>query len=106
MGNLCLNGGIPWLSDTEGSLCFSHFLDRPTFKDNYSSLWSNLKTKIVNCNQTDGIAMSNFINNLDSQQNFLLLLGGLDLPFDDASITINKRFVASVVGKLHDLKAP
>ena len=22
MGNLCLNGGIPWLFNTEGSLCF------------------------------------------------------------------------------------
>ena len=46
MGNLCLNGGIPWLFNTEGSLCiiskentetvFYHFSDCPTFRDNYS----------------------------------------------------------------------
>ena len=26
MGNLCLNGGIPWHSNTEGSLCFVDFI--------------------------------------------------------------------------------
>ena len=71
MGNLCLNSGIPWLSDTEGSLCFiykgntetvnHHFTDCSVFKDNYSSLWSNLRIKSISFNQTDGIAMSNFI---------------------------------------------
>ena len=80
MGNLCLNSGIPWLSNTEGSLCFickestetvnHHFIDCPAFKNNYSSLWSNLKTKIINCNQTDGIAMGNFVTNLDSHRKF------------------------------------
>ena len=40
MGNLCLNGGIPWLFKTEGSLCFiceentetvyHHFIECPT----------------------------------------------------------------------------
>ena len=75
MGNLCLNGGIPWLFITEGSLCFickentetvyHHFTECLLFRDNYSSLWSNLKTKIINFNQTDGITMSDFITNLD-----------------------------------------
>ena len=59
-GNLCLSGGIPWLFNMEGSLCFickentemedHHFIDCPAFRDNYSSLWSNLKTKIINFN--------------------------------------------------------
>ena len=61
MGNLCLNGGIPWLFNTEGSLCFickentetvyHHFIECPSFRDNYSSLWSNLKTKITSFNK-------------------------------------------------------
>ena len=85
MGNLCLNGGIPWLFKAEGSLCFiskentetiyHHFIECPHFRDNYSSLWSNLKTKIINFNQTDGITMSDFITNLDPHKKVLLLLG-------------------------------
>ena len=68
-------GGIPRLFNIEGFLCFMckentetvyhHFIECPPFRDNYSSLWSNLKTKIINSNQTDGIAMSDFIPNLD-----------------------------------------
>ena len=89
MGNLCLNDGIPWLFNTEGYLCFiceettetvyHHFIECPPFRDNYSSLWSDLKTKIINFNQTDGITMSYFITNLDPHKKVLLLLGGLSL---------------------------
>ena len=96
MGNLCLNGGILWLFNTEGSLCFickqntetvyHHFIDYPTFRDNYSSLWSNLKTKIINFKQTDGITRSSIITNLDPHRKVLLFLEGLGLPFDDASL--------------------
>ena len=95
-GDLCLNSGIPWLFKTEGSLCFickedtetvyHHFIECLPFRDNYNSLWSNLKTKIINFNQTDDITMSDFITNLDPHKKVLLLLGGLSLPFDDASV--------------------
>ena len=70
----------------------------------YNSLWSNLKTKIINFNQTDGITMSDFITNLDPHKKVLLLLGGLSLLFDDASVVLIKRFVASAVGKIHKLR--
>ena len=96
MGNLCFNGGIPWLFNNEGSLCFickentetvyHHFIECPPFSDNYGSLWSNLKTKIINFNQTDGIMISDFMTNLDLHKKVLLLLGGLSLSFDDASV--------------------
>ena len=46
MGNLCLNGGIPWHFNTDGSLCFIckgntetvcyHFIECLPFRDNYS----------------------------------------------------------------------
>ena len=114
MGNLCLNGGIPWLFNTQGSLCFickentetvyHHFIECPPFRDNYSSLWSNLKTKIIIFNQTDGITISDIITNLDPHKKVLLLLGGLSLPFDDASAVLIKRSVASAVGKIHKLR--
>ena len=78
MGNLCLNGGISWLFKTEGSLCFickentetvyHHFIECLPFRDNYNSLWFNLKTKIINFNQIDGIMMSDVITNLDPHE--------------------------------------
>ena len=114
MGNLCLNGGIPWLFKTEGSLCFicegntetvyHHFIECSPFRNNYNSLWSDLKTKIINFNQTDGITISDFITNLDPHKKDLILLGGLSLPLDDASVGLSKRSVASVFGKIHKLR--
>ena len=62
MRNLWLNDGISRLSYTKSSLCLickqntemvnHHIIDCPVFNDNHSSLQSNLKTKIINCNQT------------------------------------------------------
>ena len=75
-----------------------------SFRDNYNSLWSNLKTKIINFNQTDGITMSDFMTNLNPHKKVLLLLAELSLPFDDASVVLIKRFVASAVGKIHKLR--
>ena len=63
-----------------------------------------MKTKIINFNQTDGITMSDCITNLDPHKKVLLLLGGLSLPFDDASVVLIKRFVASAVGKVYKLR--
>ena len=40
------------------------------FGSNYNSLWSNLKTKIINFNQTDGITIFDFITNLDPHKKF------------------------------------
>ena len=90
MGNLYLNGGIPWLFNTEGSLCFiykkntetvyHHFIEWPPFRDNYRSLRSNSKNKIINFNETDGITMSDFITNLDPHKNFIVA-GSTQSPF-------------------------
>ena len=56
----------------------------------------------------------NFIANLDRHNKMLLLLGGLQLPFDDLTANSIKRFVATAVRKiykirrerLHELEAP
>ena len=88
-------------------MVYHHFLEYLIipFRDNYiKSLWSNLKTKIINFNQTDSITMSDFTTNLDQHKKVLLLLGGLSLPFDDASVVLIKRFVASTIGKIHKLR--
>ena len=49
MGNFGINGGVPWLTNTDGELCLlckegvedvNHFLsDCPNFRDNRASLW-------------------------------------------------------------------
>ena len=49
---------------------YHHFIECPPFRDNYSSLWPNLKTKIINFNQTDVITKSDFITNLDPHKKF------------------------------------
>ena len=66
-------------------MVYHHFIERLPFRNIYNSLWPNLKTEIINFNQTDGITISDFMTNLDPHQKVLLLLGGLSLPFDDAS---------------------
>ena len=56
----------------------------------------------------------NFITNLDQHNKMLLLLGGLQLPFDDLTANSPKKFVVAAVGKiykirmesLHELGAP
>ena len=74
IGNVGLNGGISWLAETDGSLCFTSrednealchfFLDCPTFKPNFDSLWCNLLLKASNLNATDGTQISQFAINL------------------------------------------
>ena len=70
-----LNGGIPWLAETDGSLCFTckeenetlchFFFDCPT-KPNFDLLfWFNLLLKAFNLNAIDGTQISQFITNLD-----------------------------------------
>ena len=83
MGKLCLEDSLCFFCKENTETVYHRFIECLPFRDNYSSLWSNLKTKIINFHQTDGITMLNFITNLDPYKKVLLLLGGLNLPFDD-----------------------
>ena len=93
MGNFGLNGGIPWLTNTEDATCFvckqgvetvNHFLlECPGFKENFDSLWDKLKTNARHLNPIDGDQIVKFITNLDQHNKMLLLLEGLQLPFYD-----------------------
>ena len=117
MSNFGLNGGIPWLQNTDGAICFickeeiesaTHFfLDYSYFRNNFDSLWNRLKIKIAQSNQTDGIYICNFNTNLDGHNKVLLLLGELPLPFNnETNIQIN-RFISSAVRqeRLRELQA-
>ena len=108
MGNFGLNGGIPWLSNTDGAACFpckvdietvNHFLlDCPNFRE-------HLTVKVTKFNYIDGRQISEFIAKLDRHQKALLLLGCLPLPFDAATVTMITRFIAAAVGKIYKLRA-
>ena len=86
MGNFSFSRGVPWLSHTQGALCFickenvenvSHFLhDCTEFRQNFDSIWLNLKQKVISANPIDGLQIFDFISHLYRQQKTLLLLGG------------------------------
>ena len=123
-GNFGLNDGVPWNIGTNGSLRLickegtedvTHFLlNCPFFKENIDSVWLNIKARTMETNLLDGTQICNFISNLDRDSKVLLLLGGLPLPFDNATAILIKRFISSAVGKifklhtnkLRDLEAP
>ena len=79
-------------------------LDCSYFKQNFLSLWRNLKIKITVSSQADGVNICQFIDNLDSYHKVLLLSGGLCLPFDNVTNTLIKRFIAAAIGKIHKLR--
>ena len=108
MGNFGLNGGIPYLADTDGATCFvckqvleavKHFL---LLGRGLDSLWEKLKTKVRELNSID--QNLNFITNLDEHHKMLLLFGGLQLPSDNTAIYSINRFVSAVFGKTYKIR--
>ena len=93
-----LNGGILWLRNTEGTLCFicqqenetlNHFLFVCTsFRRLFDSLWANLVSKINNSNPTDGAHMSHFIMNLSQHHKHFCYQGAFPLLFDISTMTV------------------
>ena len=90
MGNFEINGGVPWLTNTDGELCLlckesvegvSHFLlDCPNFRDNRESLWSNLNQKVIACNPSDGMQISHFFK-FRQRTKDSIATGGSSSPF-------------------------
>ena len=113
-GNFGLNGGVPWLLNTEGTLCFickenvenvNHFLlECREFLINFHSIWLNLKQKIISASPIDGPQIFYFIHHLNQRNKVLLLLGGLQLPFDRESVTLITRLICSAVNKVFHLR--
>ena len=113
-GNFWINGGVPWLTNTDGELCLlckesvedvSHFLlDCPYFRDNLEYLWSNLSQKAIAFNLSDRTQISHFFGSLDREQKILLLLGALHLPFDQVTVNKVKRFISFATCKIHSLR--
>ena len=91
MGNFDLNGGIPWLCNTDGAICFlskvdietvSHFLlDCPSFWEHFDSLWADLKVKVTKFNDIDGRQISRVYCQTGSAAESAVTLGVSSLPF-------------------------
>ena len=69
------------------------------FRNNFDSIWLNLRQKIVSASPIDGPQIFYFIHHLNQRHKVLLLLGGLQLPFDRESVTLITRFICSAVNK-------
>ena len=93
LDNLGLNAGVPLLSDTDGRKCFickngvedagHSFFDCMSFRENFTILWSNLKTTLFNANPLESYFMFSFLVNLDRKHKSMFLLEGLSLPFEN-----------------------
>ena len=110
MANFRLNSGVPLHTGTDRSLCLickqgteyvTHFLlDCPFFTENVDSpIWLDIKARITEANPFDCSQICNFISNLDKDSKALPLLGGLSLPFDNATAILIKIFMSSAVQK-------
>ena len=79
----------------------NHFLlEYPEFKENLDSLGDKLKTKAGHLNPIAGDQSVNFITNLEQHHKMGLLLGGLQLSFDNITTYSFKRCVAAAIGKV------
>ena len=110
MGNFGLNGGIPWITNTDDVLCFvckrdtetlGHFLfDCPDFQEHFDSLRSNLCLEVSASNRLDGEHIVSFLAGLD-QHEAILLLWCIPLPFDSSTVI---GFITSAIGKIDKLR--
>ena len=83
----------------------NHFLlECREFHNNFDSIWLNLRQKIVSVSPIDGPQIFYFIHHLNQRHKVLLLLGGLQLPFDRESVTLITRFTCSAVNKVFHLR--
>ena len=114
MENFGLNGGIPGSLIPKVQLAlfankvwkllitsFSSVLGSK--KNNFDSLWEKLKTKARHLNPVDGDQIVDFITNLDQHNKMFLLLGGLQLQFDDPTANYQKISCCSCWKNLQDL---
>ena len=74
-------------------------------KKTLTSFWDKLKAKARHLNPVDGDQIVDFITNLDQHNKMLLLLGGLQLSFDDLTAnSIKDLIVAGALGKIHKIR--
>ena len=114
MCNFGLNGGIPWLRDTDSANCYickhtvddnRHFIiDCPSFKNYFDLLWHKLEVQVHKSNPVDISLISTFVANLDQHSKMLLPLRGLPLSFDQMTVHTMRKFITWVIGKIYNIR--
>ena len=112
-GNFGLNGGVTWLSNTDDALCFickenvenvNHFLlECREFRNNFDSIWLNLRQKIVSVSPIDGPQIFDFIHHLTKGIKFFCHWG-IATSIHRESVTLITRFICSAVNKVFHLR--
>ena len=113
MGNFGLNGRIPWITNTDGALCFvckrdnetlGYFLfGCPNFREHLTHFGQTFAPKVTTSNPLDGRHVAGFLMNLYLHHKVMVFLGCLPLPFDSLTLTVINRFITSAIGKTYKL---
>ena len=105
MGNFGLNGGVPWLDDANGCVCYicqeGVLLDCSFLREHFLLLWSSYQQKILKLDVVDDPAIVSFLNNLNRANK---ALGGLLLPFQKQMCIMIRKFVSIAVYKIYQLR--
>ena len=112
-GNFGPNGSIPWLQNTDGTICFickedieyvTHFfLDFTYSRNNFEFPWNKLKFKITGPTKQMGLYLQFSHRKYRWTQQGSFAVKGLALPFDNEINILFNRSVSVAVGKIHKL---
>ena len=109
MGSHGLQGGIPWLKETDQAICplcksgtedLTHFLLKcSALKDEWEFFWESLFSKVEICCSHEAGTFKIFSVNLDDSK-CRLLLGGLNIPLPTVIKDTIREYAAVSVSKM------
>ena len=110
-----LQGGSPWLKETDQAICpfckggtedLTHFpLKCSALKDEWEFFWESLFSKVEICRPHEAGTFKIFSVNLNDDSKCRLLLGGLNTPFPKVIKDIVRKYAAVSVSKMIKLKS-
>ena len=110
MGSHGLQGGIPWLKETDQAICplcksgtedLTHFLLKcSALKDEWKFFWESLFSKVGICCPHEAGTFKLFSVNLNDDSKCRLLLGGLNIPFPKVIKDTVRKYAAVSVSKM------
>ena len=110
MGSHGLQGGIPWLKETDQAICplcksgtedLTHFLLKcSALKDEWKFFWESLFSKVGICCPHEAGTFKIFSVNHNDDSKCRLLLGGLNIPFPKVIKDTVRKYAAVSVSKM------
>ena len=110
MGSHGLQGGIPWLNETDQAICpmcksctedLTHVLLKcSALKDGWEFFWKSLFSKVEICCPHEAGTFKIFSVNLNDDSKCRLLLGGLNIPFPKVIKDTVRKYAAVSVSKM------